>query len=110
MNTPENELIVLDIAGNKASLQLNKDDPVLEQVLISLGFSHENEQLVRLIVDDKDRQKLVQKLIDMDAIFSSGRDWSPAALVEYYRDQGVVNQHYRIVSWNSPEHYRISSC
>lgn len=50
---------------------------------------------------------LVATLVDLDALFSAGRDWSPQALVEYYREIGVVRRGYRSIAWRAPEQYVI---
>jgi len=44
----------------------------------------------------------VAALVDLDALFSAGRDWSPQALVEYYREIGVVRSAYRSIAWRGP--------
>jgi hypothetical protein len=107
MNTPKNELIVLDIAGNRASVTC--DSPSMESTLCALGFSCENDQMVRKITDDSDRQCVVRELIALDALFSAGRDWSPSELVDYYREQGFVSQGYRMITWKSPDRYVIAT-
>lgn len=105
MKIPENELVVLDIAGSYARLQT--DDMAREVALTTLGFIRDGDQLVRSISEDIDRRMLVQKLIEMDALFAAGRDWSPAELVDYYREEGVVLQGYRMITWKGPDAYII---
>lgn len=105
MNMPKNELVVLDIAGNRARAKC--DLPNMESALLSLGFIHEDDQMVREIIDDLDRQRLVRELISLDALFTAGRDWSPSELVDYYREQGFVSQSYRVITWKSPDRYVI---
>lgn len=105
MSMPNKELVVLDIAGSRA--QIWSDDLARESALLALGFTREGEQLVRPIKDDADRQFLVRELIGMDALFSAGRDWSPAELVDFYREKGFITQSYRMISWKSPQQYLI---
>ncbi len=105
MKLPENELIVLDIAGTKARVACDK--PVNEISLLGLGFVREGDQLVRHIVDDDDRKGIVLELIKMGAIFAGGRDWSPAELVDFYREQRFVTTGYRTIAWQGPEKYTI---
>ncbi|WP_244130873.1 hypothetical protein [Burkholderia pyrrocinia] len=76
-------------------------------VLTQLGFVRQSDRWERAIADDTDRQALVAALVDLDALFSSGRDWSPQALVEYYREIGVVRRGYRSVAWREPTQYVI---
>lgn len=107
MNEPENSIIVLDIAGNTARLTVNK--PHDEEKLVSIGFRRESNQLIRPITDEGDRKKLAADLIALNALFSSGRDWSPEELVRHYADQGVITQKFRTISWRSPTDFIIST-
>lgn len=108
MNMPKNELVVLDIAGNRARVQCDVSN--IKTVLSSLGFVYEDDHMVREIADDSDRQKLVRELITLGGLFTAGRDWSPSELVEYYREQGFVSGSYRVVTWKNPDHYVITVC
>lgn len=108
MSFPENEIVVLDIAGAYARIFCgNQAD---EASLLKLGFVSENGQMVRPISDVPDRQRLVNSLIDLRALFSSGRDWSPAELVDFYREQGVVTANYRMITWKNPNQYMVIVC
>ena len=106
MSMPENEIVVLDIAGDQATLHSN--NPAREAELFALGFVREGDEFIRTIVDDDDRQLLVKTLINMGALFSDGRDWCPAGLVDFYIEQGLNLQNYRMISWKSPNNYVIS--
>ncbi|MBR8159236.1 hypothetical protein KDX20_32980 [Burkholderia cenocepacia] len=105
MKAPVNEMLVTDIAGRVAVVvtELTAAADVLKQ----LGFVQHSERWERAIADDHDRQTLVAALIDLDALFSAGRDWSPQALVEYYREIGVVRSDYRSVAWRGPSQYVV---
>ncbi|MBN3506653.1 hypothetical protein [Burkholderia cenocepacia] len=105
MKAPVNEMLVTDIAGRVAVVvtELTAAADVLKQ----LGFARQSDRWERAIADDHDRQALVAALIDLDALFSAGRDWSPQALVEYYREIGVVRGGYRSVAWRGPSQYVV---
>ncbi|MDS0846592.1 hypothetical protein [Burkholderia cenocepacia] len=105
MKAPVNEMLVTDIAGRVAVVvtELTAAADVLKQ----LGFARQSDRWERAIADDTDRQTLVATLIDLDALFSAGRDWSPQALVEYYREIGVVRSDYRSVAWRGPSQYVV---
>jgi len=107
MDMPKNELVVLDIAGKRARVKCDLKN--IEPILSFLGFVREGDQMVREITDDLDRQGLVRELIALDALFAAGRDWSPSELVDYYREQGLVSQSYRVVTWKSPACYVITT-
>jgi hypothetical protein len=105
MKIPKNEIVVLDIAGAHARVICG--NPAVETKLFALGFNFEQDQLVRAISDAEDRKNLVNSLIRLGAIFAGGRDWSPADLVDYYREQGTISTSYRTITWTSPEKYVI---
>lgn len=47
-------------------------------------------------------------LIGFGALFLDGRDWSPAELVGYYRELGLVSGLYRVITWRNPDDYFVS--
>ncbi|VWC42343.1 hypothetical protein BLA6860_07091 [Burkholderia lata] len=105
MKAPANEIVVTDIAGRAAVVVTDMETAA--DALVRLGFVRQSDRWERAIADDTDRQALVAALIDLDALFSAGRDWSPQALVEYYREIGVVRSGYRSVAWRGPGQYVI---
>lgn len=105
MKAPVNEMLVTDIAGRVAVVVTEL--MAAADVLMPLGFARQSDRWERAIAHDTDRQALVAALINLDALFSAGRDWSPQALVEYYRKIGVVRSGYRSVAWRGPTQYVI---
>ena len=104
---PENEIIVLDLAGNHARIACTS--PVDISALNALGFQAEGDQLVKAVSGVAERQKLVHELIKLHAVFSVGKDWSPAELLQYYRQQGVVHESYRVISWKGQDNFQIET-
>lgn len=107
MRNIEDELIVLDIAGSYARLKTGS--PITESALITKGFIREGEQLIKPIIDDSERRNVVCDLILMGALFAAGRDWSPAELVDFYKEQGLFTQQYRVISWKNSGSFEITS-
>lgn len=105
MNMVEKEIVVLDIAGNCARVSCTSSDA--RASLLAMGFVREGDQLVRSVSGDLDRQKIVAGLIALRALFASGRDWSPAELVDLYREQGSILTGYRMISWRGPGQYSL---
>ncbi|HIC7210924.1 hypothetical protein [Burkholderia stabilis] len=105
MKAPVNETLVMDIAGHVAVVVT--DVAAVAEVLVRLDFAWHSDRWERTIVDDDDRRSLVVTLVELDALFSAGRDWSPQALVEYYREIGVVRRGYRSIAWRGPEQYVV---
>lgn len=105
MKYPNNRMVVLDIAGQTAIIVC--DNLTAETSLLALGFAPDNGRMFRKVADDSDRQLLVQSLIYLGALFSSGRDWSPAELVDFYHQQGIVTDNYQIIIWKGPDDYIV---
>jgi hypothetical protein len=108
MNSPKDEIVVLDIAGARAVATCGS--PGVEASLTALGFTVQDDKLQRPIANVTDREKLVNALINLGALFASGRDWSPADVVGFYREQGAVKTGYRRISWTKPDQYVIVDC
>jgi hypothetical protein len=105
MKIIKGEIVVLDIAGNRALIACDRPDQYAN--LVKIGFVAEGGQMARKISDVADRQMIVRVLIEMGAIFSNGRDWCPSALVDFYRDQGAITTGYRMISWKNSDEYSI---
>lgn len=106
MKLPEDEIIVMDIAGNQAVIACS--NPSKTAALYELGFALKVDRLVHAIGDDEQCKSIVLKLLGLDALFSAGRDWSPAELLDFYREKGVIDGCYRVISWRGPGDYSIS--
>jgi hypothetical protein len=103
---PINEIVVLDVAGTRA--RVFAPERLMESKLLQLGFKFVNGYFERSIVDMEDREKLVNSLIELRALFVDGADWSPAEVVDYLREQGKVGLACRRITWVSPTDYLIS--
>jgi hypothetical protein len=102
---PENELVVLDIAGSFARVINHVGDSSL---LGQLGFVKSGDQFERPISGMEDREALVKKLISLGALFVCGHDWSPAEVVGYLQEQQKGITSYRTIKWTNPSTYSIS--
>ena len=105
MLTPSESILVNQIAGNRAVITASYTS---ESLLLSLGFTKDGDTYSRSISDHLDRQALIRDLIRADALFMGGADWSPAEVVEYYRDQKAVVGPYKRIVWRSPDRYEVS--
>lgn len=106
MVIPDNEMVVIDVAGDYARVQTTNS--AHRQSLVRMGFVEEYDRLSLPLKDKNDRAKVVQMLIGFGALFSDGRDWSPAELVAYYRELGLVSGSYRVITWRNPNDYFVS--
>jgi len=95
----------MDIVGHVAVVLTNV--AAVADVQVQLGFVRHSDRWERTIIDDHDRRALVTALVDLDALFCVGHDWSPQALVEYYRETGIVQGQYRSITWQGPDQYVI---
>ena len=105
MKAPVNEMLVMDIAGHVAVVVT--DLMAAADVLTQLGFTRQSDRWERASAADTARHAFVAALVDLEALFSAGRDWSPQALVGYYLEIGAVRGAYRSIAWRGPGQYVI---
>lgn len=101
------EMIVSDIAGDKAKVKTQNLLSIKK--LISLGFQQITDTLEKNINSVEDRVSLIHALIELDALFSAGRDWSPEELLNYYVELGYITESYRIIFWEGQGQYNIKT-
>lgn len=101
----KDEIIVNEIAGAKAVVDCF--DTRKQQSLINLGFAKSEDSFVCAISSSKHREDIVKSLLGLSALFSTGRDWSPAELLEFYREKGIINGKFRVIAWLGSSKYRI---
>ena len=104
---PSDEIVVTDIAGDKA--RVHAANSVHKSKLIRIGFSGQADDLVRPVQSVDDRITVLMRLVELGALFSAGRDWSPEEVVKYYHEQGFINVSYRVIAWKNPEQFLIST-
>jgi hypothetical protein len=107
MMFPVDEIVVTDIAGDKA--RVHATNSVHKSELIRLGFIGQNDDLVRPLHSVDDRIRVLVRLIDLGALFSAGRDWSPEEVVQYYHEQGFIDGPYRVIAWKNLEQFLLST-
>ena len=100
------EILVSEVAGNRAVLVCEKPSAIAS--LNKLGFVSQGDQMVRPISDVADRQNIIKQLIELEAVFSSGREWSPEEVVDLYHEQGIVGTSYRVITWRGPGQFSIN--
>ncbi|CDL81561.1 hypothetical protein [Xenorhabdus cabanillasii] len=123
---PDNSIIVRDIVSNTLELMITKNENELVNKMKLLGFSLVTNELrdlyagvdlsvdpfvdfMKLSVDNEDSKlKIIKSLISEGALFSYGRSWSPAEVMDYYKkDKKIISEKYKVISWASLETYYI---
>ena len=104
MKVPVDEILVTDIAGHVAVVVT--DVTAAADVLTQLGFARQSDRWERAIADDTDHGHSLLRL-SISMRFLCGPRLGPQALVEYYREIGVVRCGYRSVAWRGPTQYVI---
>lgn len=104
---PHDDIVVRDIAGAIALVTCTNSSKT--KALIKMGFVVGGCGFERAISDMDDRRAIVRQLILLDALFSDGRDWCPAALLEYFVEQNWVSLPYKTISWKSPESWVVTT-
>jgi hypothetical protein len=100
----EDYILIKELAGSRIVAECNNIN--LENFLISLGFNNNGKFYIKQ-VNEEERIEIIKTLIKNGALFSEGRDWSPAELVLYYREKGILNEKFKSISWTNSNKYNI---
>jgi hypothetical protein len=108
MRFPKGEMVVLDLAGDVVRVHCSSGQRA--SLLLGNGFVEENGEYVRQIGNDVTSQKeLTRWLMSHEALFSEGHGWSPAALVDHFRENGWVSGRFRTIGWVAPDQFVIGA-
>ncbi len=98
--------VVTDIAGDYTIIR-TKNQTISFQ-LIKFGFKlQEYDSFEKKNLDQDDRLKTIKNLISINSLFSAGRGWSPEELLGFYKEQGLLNEPYKVISWKDKNNYKI---
>lgn len=98
--------VVTEIAGERAVVKTENN--IIASKLLNLGFNiNEYGCLEKKNLNQDSRISNIEQLIDLDAIFSSGKDWSPEDLLSYYKELGLLNKSYKVIAWKDKDNYLI---
>lgn len=99
MSTPS---FVSDASSSKVVV---KDaTPDVAAVLGGLGSTpQETSSLFAInVADDRSKAEVFRQLQSIGVCFAAGADWSPAEVLEYLRDFGMLCGKYRCIAWRVP--------
>ena len=88
---------------------INALDGNIDSRITSLGFAFDSSssRYVKFVADSKEKAKVFESLRDIGVLFSDGREWCPAELFEYFREQGLANGKFKRISWINPTEFII---
>ncbi len=100
-------ILIHELAGLRIVAQCK--DLKLQQLLTSLGFIKEqNDFFIKKVNTEQQRIHIIKNLMqNYQVLFADGQDWSPAQLILYYRDQGIIDGKIKIISWLNQHKYKI---
>lgn len=104
-NIPANSVVVVDISDLIIKLRISGE--YLAKEMSALGFSVAGGFMIRSVVDEVEKINLIKELIEMDALFLFGYGWSPSEIMGRYKDNGVYNGTYKVISWSDPITYQV---
>lgn len=77
-----------------------------DAVLHGLGFTLRSTSPSRIfemsVASDKEKADVLSKLRDAGIAFSRGKEWCPAEVFEWLRDQGSTRGPFQSISWCGP--------
>ena len=100
-------ILIHELAGSRIVGQC--EDLKLQRLLTSLGFIKEqNDFFIKKVDTEQQRIHIIKNLMqNYQVLFADGQDWSPAQLILYYRDQGIIKGKIKIISWQNQHKYKI---
>ncbi|MEP9088848.1 hypothetical protein [Enterobacter cloacae] len=102
---PDNSIIVIDVAGTSIKIRVLGSGLIMKMQMI--GFSLKDELMVIPVIDEQDKQRIIRLLVDEDALFLFGYGCYPSELIEYYQEQNIKFDKYKIIYWSDRDTYHI---
>lgn len=72
-----------------------------------MGFSLTGEFMTLSVEDDEGKYRVIRLLIGEGAFFIYGHGWYPSELMEYYKEQGINFDKYKVLYWTDKDTYHI---
>ena len=85
-------------------------DPAVIQALVGLGFrvsSDASDTYLLPAASPEDKGKLFSELRDRGIYFARGREWNPAEVFEWLKDQGLIRGPFRSIAWKGPKDWFV---
>jgi len=106
MNKPDGYVTKAD----SSQIRVVASNQLLIDELNKIGFIFDND-LLSFVIQTKDNNEkaiIFDKLRGLGVCFSSGREWSPSELFEYFREIKLVSGTYKRISWDGPNSWKVS--
>ena len=102
-----NQIIVRDFAANRTLVSNPAGNFAAK--LAALGFAAAALYFIRAVAIALAEHLvwLIQQLIQLGALFSAGKEWSPLELLGYYHERGIVTGNWRGIAWTGGGNWRI---
>lgn len=78
-----------------------------EPDLKEIGFFKKGGSYAIHFEDEKEQFFLIEKLVEMGALFSYGQGWAPSQVMGYLKEQGKIELPYKEIMWRSRNKYEI---
>lgn len=82
-------------------------NPEIIDTLIKIGFIKNNELYSIKTKDISDKSAIVEKIRDIGLLFSDGKEWCPAEVFEYLREEKLISGKYSKISFTGNENFII---
>lgn len=102
------EEIYISLASDKIRISnILKATQGLKDALIALGAATDEEDYLIKAPSNEDKALIFSKLRDLGICFIGGAGWSPSALFEEFRAQGLISGVFKEIQWTKPDHYNV---
>lgn len=84
-----------------SEIRIHVVDSLIEKPLKSLGFTFDSSlgEYTRTVKSISEKAQAFDELRNLDVSFSGGREWCPAEVFEFLRDQNILSGSFKKIVW-----------
>jgi hypothetical protein len=94
------------IAADRDFVSVKTNDPSAQRQLLQFGFLPAPEdnahEFIKHAKDKAEKAAIFDFLRPLGVHWSRGREWSPAEIFEWLRDQNLIQGTFKTIAWTSP--------
>ena len=94
------------IAADQDLVSVKATDPSLQQALLQFGFlpasQDKADEFVKRTNSKSEKAIVFEFLRPLGVHWSRGKEWNPAEIFEWLRDQSLIKGTFKSIAWTSP--------
>jgi hypothetical protein len=94
------------IAADQDFVSVKTNNPSLQQTLLQFGFlpasQDKADEFIKRTNGKSEKVVVFEFLRPLGVHWSRGKEWNPAEIFEWLRDQNLIKGTFKSISWTSP--------